>query len=295
MAMVKTMKNSPCPLCNLGATFLFRKNYRDLFFDIFQCQSCGLGFVNPMPTPQELEAFYQHNYYQNNKQLGYNAPYGSLEKGLKKTYEHIIKRVQLLSRKTTFPSVLDVGCAYGYFLDCAKESMSSTIRVGIDLSQEAEKNISKKGHYFLKGHFQNVNIPFSSFDLIFMGDVFEHFPDPIPIMARLEELTKPKGVVVITTVNFSSLAARILKQRWRLMTPPEHLLFWTPTSIKKLFATMGWYGIVSQYTLYYPKEYINIVFQKQFGFPPFFLKPLPFKIIPIPSYDVMLAIFWKPR
>ncbi len=285
--------NTSCPICHKSSTLLFTKEHGNTVYHIYKCPGCGMGFVHPMPTNEELARFYQGSYYQGCNDLGYNAPYESLETGLKKTYRKIIRRIQRLSMRKAFPAVLDVGCAYGYFLDCASDLMGSTIRVGLDLSDAAQEAVKRKGYHFVKGRFEEATLPYSDFDLVFMGDVFEHFAQPVKVMERLDDLVRPGGVVAITTVDFSSWAARLLKKKWRLMTPPEHLLFWTPVALKKLFVSMGWYGIVSGYTLYYPKHYVKKVFEKQFGLYPFFLDPVPLDTLPIPSYDVTLAIFWK--
>lgn len=285
----------PCPVCTKDSRHYLSKTYGASVYNIYKCPGCGLGFVNPVPSKHELTSYYQEQYYQGGNDLGYNAPYESLENGLKKTYEHIIKQVQLLSGKKSFPSILDVGCAYGYFLDCAKAHMNSSIRVGVDLSDTAQRIVASQRHTFIKGGFEEAKIPEIAFDLIFMGDVFEHFSDPVYVVQRLNKLTKRGGIVVITTVDFSSLAAKILGKRWRLMTPPEHLFFWTPKALKFLFQRHGWYGLTLPYTMYYPKDYVWTVFKKQFFSPPIFLKLLPLDPVPIPSYDVKLAIFWKSR
>jgi hypothetical protein len=49
----------------------------------------------------------------------------------------------------------------------------------------------------------------------------------------------PGGVIVITTGNFAALYARVAGARWRLMTPPQHLWFFTPKSLKRLSHSLG--------------------------------------------------------
>ena len=66
------------------------------------------------------------------------------------------------------------------------------------------------------------------FDVIVMLDVIEHVPDPRETLALCEKHLNPGGIVVITTGDFGSLPARLLGARWRLMTPPQHLWFFTP-------------------------------------------------------------------
>jgi hypothetical protein len=44
---------------------------------------------------------------------------------------------------------------------------------------------------------------------------------------------------VITTGDFGSTAARLAGARWRLMTPPQHLWFFTQESIRRLSTGLG--------------------------------------------------------
>jgi 2-polyprenyl-3-methyl-5-hydroxy-6-metoxy-1,4-benzoquinol methylase len=46
---------SPCPLCDADARrLLLRKNG----YEIAQCRACGLGYVDPMPSPEQLASLY---------------------------------------------------------------------------------------------------------------------------------------------------------------------------------------------------------------------------------------------
>ena len=44
---------------------------------------------------------------------------------------------------------------------------------------------------------------------------------------------------MITTGDFGSLAARLTGARWRLMTPPQHLWFFTRQSMQRLASGLG--------------------------------------------------------
>jgi hypothetical protein len=58
-------------------------------------------------------------------------------------------------------------------------------------------------------------------------------------MAALARVLAPGGVIVLTTGDFASLAARALRSTWRLMTPPQHLWFFTASSMERLAAGAG--------------------------------------------------------
>ena len=43
----------------------------------------------------------------------------------------------------------------------------------------------------------------------------------------------------MTTGDFSSLTARLAGSSWRLMTPPQHLWFFTPESVRRMAASFN--------------------------------------------------------
>ena len=76
-------------------------------------------------------------------------------------------------------------------------------------------------------------------DVITMFDVIEHLPQPRESLALCVRYLKPGGVIVITTGDFGSLAARWAGTKWRLMTPPQHLWFFTQESLRRMATTLG--------------------------------------------------------
>jgi len=76
-------------------------------------------------------------------------------------------------------------------------------------------------------------------DVIVLFDVVEHLPDPRRTLALCERHLNPGGIIVITTGDFGSLTARLAGVKWRLMTPPQHLWFFTLASLRRMSASLG--------------------------------------------------------
>jgi len=264
---------------------------------VHRCTGCGLGFVADLPSAEELERFYADHYYdqpssEQSGGLGYHTAYTELEPGLKRMYGDFLSRVAAQHPDKRFERVLDVGCAYGYFLDVARERLGASELVGLDVTPEAE-SIRARGYSFHHGFVEDVELPQSHFDLVFMGDALEHVRDPNQVADRLSSVLAPGGVLVITTVDFDAALARLLGRRWRLMKPPEHLFYWNRSSLTRLFEARQLYGDFENYWLYLPKSYVRTQFAQQFGFQPWFVSLWPGEDIPIWSFDVLIAFFQK--
>jgi hypothetical protein len=70
-------------------------------------------------------------------------------------------------------------------------------------------------------------------------DVIEHLPSPRDTIALLVNYLDPGGIIVITTGDFGSLYSRLTGAHWRLMTPPQHLWFFSQASMQAMATSLG--------------------------------------------------------
>jgi len=169
------------------------KNSKELNMDIFYNEDCFDGESGAL-------AFYR----------GYT--FDKLEAGFK----HKIRTIQ--SRVAT-GKLLDVGCAKGFFVKMALGAGYDAY--GIDFSEYA---ISKArdivGNRAQKIDIEKTNpYPSESFDIITAWDFIEHLRDPETFLKKAGTMLKPKGYLFLTTVNYSSLIARLMRSNWRFIGP----------------------------------------------------------------------------
>jgi SAM-dependent methyltransferase len=151
--------------------------------------------------------------------------------------QEFARTVEFIRTRRDGGRLLEVGCAYGFFLQEAKSYFDVT---GIELAADAAAHARDAGLNVLTGVADEPTLAgLGSFDAIAMLDVIEHLPDPLEMMRLLARHLVPGGIIVITTGDFSSLVARLCGKHWRLMTPPQHLWFFTPDSLSRLARSAG--------------------------------------------------------
>ena len=101
-----------CKICTSRKTkFLYKKDN----FDIRKCIDCEIVFTD-LPLDFNLEEIYDESYFQGGQEYGYGN-YEASENVLRIEFK---KSVQLLNKLTsinTGKKLLEIGSAYGYFLD----------------------------------------------------------------------------------------------------------------------------------------------------------------------------------
>jgi len=113
-----------------------------------------------------------------------------------------IKEIKAL--KKTKGRLLDVGCAFGFFLDLAKTAGFKTY--GLDISQYTLLKANKE-HQVNNIDVSQEKIPFKSnfFDVITLSHTLEHLTNPFFALKETRRVLKIKGLLFIETP---------LRKRW---------------------------------------------------------------------------------
>jgi SAM-dependent methyltransferase len=127
--------------------------------------------------------------------------------------------------------MLEVGCANGYVAYLFS-------LLGFDVSAVDAYEDERRAELFREGGIlyqqSNLNdvpplkgIPANSFDIVFLGEVFEHIlNEPAGLLKRIHEILRPGGLIILTTPNPSTLinAARLLRDNYVLWGTREFLM-----------------------------------------------------------------------
>ena len=193
---------------------------------ILRCAGCGLGRTETAAF--EPERYYTDDYFTGQRADGY-ADYRGAEPVLRREFA---RTVEFIRARKGGGRLLEVGCAYGFFLQEAKPWFDVT---GIELAADAAAHCARSGLTVHAGMADEATLRcLGTFDVIVMLDVIEHLPDPHGMLRLLGRHLAPGGIIVITTGDFGSPVARLSGRYWRLMTPPQHLWFFTRVSLARM-------------------------------------------------------------
>jgi len=218
-----------CPACARSTPHVFRFTRNSC--DIWQCRDCGLGRTHV--SSFDPTAYYTEDYFSGGRADGY-SDYRGGEPVLRREFA---RSVGFIRRYRDGGKLLELGCAYGFFL---MEAARYFDVAGIELASEAVRHARGVGLNVSEGAADEANLRrIGPVDVIVLFDVIEHLPDPRATLALCHQLLNPGGIIVLTTGDFGSPLARLAGVRWRLMTPPQHLWFFTQKSMRGLAAGLG--------------------------------------------------------
>ena len=238
-------------------------------FMIVCCGGCGLLYVNPRPTRDEIGRYYQSKYYasaparpgkkQENigKRLSRNMKrwiredyYGYpclTNKALLRRIRKVLLFPEWLRRKCVGREalpycgagrLLDVGCGVGSNLRTFKEQGWDVwgIDMGENAVAQAREIVGDRVHL---ATLETSSFPRQSFDVIVFNHSLEHMFSPSLALEKAREILTERGLIVITVPNAASLEARVFGEHWRQWDVPRHLFHFEPATLTRLLEKVG--------------------------------------------------------
>jgi SAM-dependent methyltransferase len=133
--------------------------------------------------------------------------------------------------------LLEVGAGSGGFVRVA---LARGWKVNAtDISGSGLKMLRETGATVFAGDVGAAGYPEGMFDLVVSLEVLEHLPVPLGHLRELWRVTRPGGLLLLTTPNFNGLSRWWLGIRWRVIDP-EHLGYFTPVTLSRALYQVGY-------------------------------------------------------
>ncbi|MDI7260783.1 MAG: class I SAM-dependent methyltransferase [Thermodesulfobacteriota bacterium] len=234
-----------CNLCGLDDTqVLFRK--KDKFgitedeFDVVECRGCGLLYINPRPSQEEIGQFYPEAYSWK-ETLEADSLLTKWMRRLEKEYRyHLLKdEVSKVIKFTgrTSGKVLDVGCGTGDRLDVFRKNGFETY--GVETSDSTDYAREHLRLNVIKGDLFNASYSDRFFDIVTLYNVLEHTHHPEEVCREIHCILKEDGFLIIQVPNKNSFQRKIFKDRWAAFDVPRDLYYFEPKTLISLLKKIG--------------------------------------------------------
>jgi 2-polyprenyl-3-methyl-5-hydroxy-6-metoxy-1,4-benzoquinol methylase len=211
-----------CPICLSPARLMAPHPEAN----IYRCEQCTHAFSDAASMPEQET--YDSSYYDEAHRRWFKHPNLGL-----------FDRIASLIPQGA--SVLDIGCGRGDFLKHLHKKRPDLDLTGIDYSPNQDPEI-----HFLQGDAFTTEF-LSQFDVTVSLAVIEHVEDCVAFTHRMRVLTKPGGMVVISTINESSVLYALARTGRALGIPlafdrlysHHHLQHFTRASLRQLLRSSG--------------------------------------------------------
>lgn len=134
--------------------------------------------------------------------------------------------------------VLDIGSGYGYFRKALDDA--GFRHEGLEISKHANA-ISNKFYGFdsyqgiLSDH---LNKFIGKFDVVMLGDIIEHIPDPFDFLNQIKSTLRSGGFAIIKTPNINCPEIKVFRNNYHSLKR-EHLIYFSPTSLANYAENVG--------------------------------------------------------
>ncbi|HET7115467.1 MAG TPA: class I SAM-dependent methyltransferase, partial [Hanamia sp.] len=171
-----------------------------------KCRKCKMVYTR-IPEGFDLLGIYDKSYFQGGQQYGY-GDYAASEKVLRKEFAKSVRIFKSLTKNQADLKLLELGSAYGYFLDEARDSFDC---IGLEVSKDAAQYSIDRGNKVLTDYYDEATAErIGKIDVVAMFDVIEHLPDPLGTIQLIDKYLKKDGLILITTGNIDSLLAKLM-------------------------------------------------------------------------------------
>jgi SAM-dependent methyltransferase len=190
---------------------------------LVRCRGCGLVFAGRIPSDEELA-----RNYGDYTRADYDSPI------TRRRYRELLDGFERYRKGNR---ILDMGCGIGFFLEEAQARGWDAY--GSELEPRAVEINRSKGLRCVQAPIGPDTFEPGSFDVITAFEVVEHLRDPLAEAATIARALRPGGLFYCTTPNFGSLSRRLLRGRWRVIAFPEHLSYFTPSTLSSWLERFG--------------------------------------------------------
>lgn len=199
---------------------------------LLKCGNCGYVWADLTFSFDKTREIYGRSYFFGDEYSDYLAESDILKYGFRKFHR---KLTALFTGRAEKPRLLEIGSAYGLYLDIAAYDFDVT---GLEISPDAAAYARKNGHRVIQEDLLSIDAV-EEFDIVVSFATLEHLLNPDRVMQQVYRFLKPGGYCYVTTIDIESLFSRLSGKKWRMIHPPTHVSYFSSRTLTALMQTAG--------------------------------------------------------
>ena len=234
-----------CPACKGRAIIPWLKKYNlDIEFDLWRCQTCKTGFMNPRPTSNYLQTIYVRSGHGLSRPIslekvrGEEIEYPNASIDSKRLVKYA-KHLSLMAGGNNNLKALDIGSGYGFYAKAALEEGFKVTAVNPSV-WENDVFESMNGFRPSPAFFEDLEFGAQEFHLVILSQVLEHLVNPLETLQKIRNLTNKNGILALAVPNVDSILVKMLGSKENgCLWVPEHLNYFSKIGLIKILDLAG--------------------------------------------------------
>ncbi len=223
-----------CPACGSED---YQIEFVKLGFSYVLCRKCSTLFVNPRPPSFILDKFYSSSPSTEFWVKEFFMPVAEARR--EKVFRPRAEQISKLVKKPFGNIIGDIGAGFGLFLEELKKLLPDNDYYAIEPSRLMVDILNMKGLKVIDKTFENMEGYNSFFDVLTAFELMEHIHNPGIFLKKVYTSLRPGGFFLLTTLNGKGFDILLLWEKSKSVSPPHHLNFFNPLSIKTLLEKIG--------------------------------------------------------
>jgi 2-polyprenyl-3-methyl-5-hydroxy-6-metoxy-1,4-benzoquinol methylase len=242
---------SSCPVCRFDENAAVERFAERTYYS---CRRCGITYLESFCADEKK---YDSAYFNKEYKRQYGKTYVEDFASIKKTGLSRVEAIRRLLGANAGGTVVDVGCAYGPFLEALKDRGFAP--VGVDISADAVGFVREKiGVPAVLSGFEELRremLPSGPIRAITLWYVIEHLRDLEGALKKACRFLSPEGVLAFSTPNGNGISARKSMRQFLENSPSDHFTVLSPRGLARFLRGYGFKLKIVKVTGHHPERF----------------------------------------
>lgn len=236
-----------CPLCSLpGAA--------PVTGALYICRHCGIAYNSAY-----IQKSYNDRYFLDEYKNQYGKTYIEDRQSIRALSQSRLRTILRHFSGTgglAKLSLLDIGSAAGFFLECARDAGIGAV-MGVEISEYASRYCREELRIpVLNASFQDARFD-GGYDIVTAWFFIEHCLDPVAVMQRIYGMLNPGGVFAFSCPSIFGPLFTLNLAEWARTHPEDHRVDFSPRGARALLRKCGFRSITVKPSGIHPERVIS--------------------------------------